>query len=80
MLGLFLTGVVVRKATSRGAILGAIAGVLVIVWGTALSQLDGDTAWYRFPYHANMIGPISTLVIVGVAWLESLVVPSPTKN
>lgn len=73
MLGLFLTGVVVRKATSRGAILGAIAGVMVIVWGTALPHLDGVTAWHRFPYHANMIGPVSTLVIVTVAWLESLV-------
>ncbi len=80
MLGLFLTGVVVRKATSRGAIFGAIAGVLVIVWGTALPHLDGNTAWHRFPYHANMIGPISTLVIVAIAWLESLVVPSAADN
>ena len=80
MLGLFLTGVVVRKATSRGAILGAIAGVLVIVWGTVLPHLDGNLGWHRFPYHANMIGPISTLVIVTIAWLESLVVPSAADN
>ncbi len=80
MLGLFLTGVVVSKATSRGALLGAIAGVLVIVWGTALPHLEANTAWYRFPYHANMIGPISTLVIVGIAWLESLVFPAREKN
>ncbi len=80
MLGLFLTGVMVRRATSRGAMLGAIAGVLVIVWGTALPQLEGSIAWHRFPFHPNMIGPISTLVIVGVAWLESLMVASRAED
>ncbi len=80
MLGLFLTGVVVRNATSRGAMLGAIAGVLVIVWGTALPNTEGSTGWHRFPYHANMIGPISTLVIVGVAWLQSEMVRPPAEN
>lgn len=80
MLGLFLVGIVVRKATSSGAILGAITGVLVIMWATVFPHLEGDAAWHRFPYHANMVGPTSTLVIVTVAWIASFLGKSPHGN
>jgi SSS family solute:Na+ symporter len=75
MLGLFLVGIIVRRATSRGAILGAIGGILVIVWGTTCQDLEGGAAWLRFAFHEFMIGPIATLTIVAVAWAESLVNP-----
>ncbi len=39
ILGLFLVGIIVRKATSSDAILGAIAGVLVIVWSTTFPHV-----------------------------------------
>lgn len=71
MLGLFLVGIVVRKATSRGALLGALAGILVIIWGSFFSYDPEASAWYQFPLHGNMIGPVATLVIVTVAWIES---------
>jgi Na+/proline symporter len=74
-LGLFLVGIIVRRATSRGAILGAIGGILVIVWGTTCQDLEGGAAWLRFAFHEFMIGPIATLTIVAVAWAESLVNP-----
>jgi len=51
MLGLFLVGILIRKATSRGAILGVLAGVLAIVWGTTCQNLDGDLAWLSFRFH-----------------------------
>lgn len=80
MLGLFLVGIVVSKATSRGALMGAFAGVAVIVWATILPYDQDADGWGRFPFHPNMIGPISTLVIVGVAWLESKVGSDAERN
>jgi len=76
MLGLFLVGILVRKATSRGALLGALAGVVVIVWATTCQDLEGSSAWLRFRFHEFLIGPIATLTIVMVAWAESLVTRS----
>ncbi|MCA9216415.1 MAG: hypothetical protein KDB27_25275, partial [Planctomycetales bacterium] len=80
MLGLFLVGIIVRKATSFGAMLGAIAGILVIVWGTLFPHLGSNSAWYRFPFHANMVGPVSTFVIVIVAWFTSIVGTTPDEH
>lgn len=73
MLGLFLAGILVRKATSRGAALGTVAGVLSIVWGTTCQNAEGGWAIFAFPFHEFMIGPIATSVIVAVTWVESLV-------
>ena len=70
---MFLVGIVVRNATSRGAILGAIGGIVVIVWGTTCQNLEGGAAALRFPFHQFMIGPIATFTIVATAWLESRV-------
>jgi len=80
MLGLFLVGIVVRKASPRGAILGAIAGILAIVWGTTCQSLAGPVAWLRFPFHEFMIGPLATLMIVVVAWAESTLHPVKDKS
>jgi len=79
MLGLFLVGIVVRRATSRGAMLGAIAGILVIVWGTTCQDLAENWSWLRFEFHQFMIGPIATVTIVSVAWLDSLVNPASNQ-
>ncbi len=73
MLGLFLVGLVVRNASSRGAMLGAAAGILVIAWGTISQGLPSRFVWLNFPYHEFMIGPVATLTIVAVAWIESFV-------
>ena len=71
MLGLFLVGIVLRKASAKGALLGALAGVGVIVWGTFVPQ--GHDSAAAFPFHGNMTGPIATLAIVAVAWIEATV-------
>lgn len=63
MLGLFLLGIVSRKAGNREAFAATILGVLVILWMT-FSYLIPDTYSYlRNPLHANMIIVVGTLTI-----------------
>jgi len=71
MLGLFLLGILIRTANSRGAILGVLAGILVALWGTLCQGMEGDYAWMNFPLHPFLIGPLGTLAIVMVGWIES---------
>lgn len=73
MLGVFLLGILVPRATSRSAILGVVAGILVTAWGTLCQGLEGALAWLSFPLHPFMIGPLGTTTILVVGWTESLV-------
>jgi len=67
-----LLGILVRKATPRGAVMGVLAGILVTLWGTLCQDLPGDYARFNYPLHAFLIGPTGTLAIVLVGWLGSL--------
>ena len=63
MLGLFLLGFISRRANNAGAVLGAVVGLLVILWLTFSPELSGDLAWLRSPFHAHMTSIIGTLSI-----------------
>ena len=63
MLGLFLLGLMSRRANNAGALAGVIVGVLVICWMTFPDQLPEAL---RSPFHAHMITVIGTLTIFGV--------------
>ena len=63
MLGLFLLGVISRRANNTGALAGVIVGVLVICWMTFPYHLPEAL---RSPFHAHMITVIGTLTIFGV--------------
>ena len=63
MLGLFLLGLISRRANNAGALAGAIVGVLVICWMTFPELLPEAL---RSPFHAHMITVIGTLTIFGV--------------
>lgn len=82
MLGLFLLGYVVQKANKIGAIIGAICGVLVILW-MSLSPLyfTGDKLIaFRSPFHANLTVVIGTTVIFLVGFLASKYLFSKNKS
>ena len=63
MLGLFLLGLISRRANNGGALAGVIVGVLVICW---MSFTDHLPEALRSPFHAHMITVIGTLTIFGV--------------
>lgn len=65
MLGLFLLGLISKRANNAGAVIGVVAGLLVIVWMT-LPTADlwpEGLAALRSPFHANLIAVIGTLTI-----------------
>jgi SSS family solute:Na+ symporter len=60
ILGLFLLGLIARKADNVAALTGVIIGVLVICWTTFADAFPENL---RSPFHANMIIVIGTLTI-----------------
>lgn len=63
MLGLFLLGLISKKATNSDAIIGTIVGICVILWMTFSYLIPEDIAYLRNPLHANMIIVVGTLTI-----------------
>ena len=72
MLGLFLLGLISRKADNAGALTGVILGVLVICWMTFADYFPEEL---RSPFHAHMIIVVGTLTIfltgIGISHLRS---------
>ena len=77
VLGLFLLGLVSRRANSLHAALGVAAGVLVIVWMTLSSVYKmfdsawntSSVSWILSPFHDNLILVVGslTVLLVGLA-------------
>lgn len=63
MLGLFLLGIIHKKANNSDAIIGTIVGICVILWMTFSYLIPDDLSYLRNPLHANMIIVVGTLVI-----------------
>lgn len=63
MLGLFLLGIISRKAGNIEALAATITGLLVIIWMSLSYLIPDEYAYLRNPLHANMIIVVGTLVI-----------------
>jgi SSS family solute:Na+ symporter len=63
MLGLFLLGLISRKAKNAGAITATIIGVLVIVWMTFSDSISSEYSFVKSSLHSNMIIVVGTLTI-----------------
>jgi SSS family solute:Na+ symporter len=74
MLGLFLLGWLVPRATGKTALLATGLGILLIAWGT-LSQSPGAAHWPIFPLHTMLVGLTGTLCILVCGWLLSFLSP-----
>jgi SSS family solute:Na+ symporter len=62
MFGLFVLGLISRRAGNPAAAAGVCAGVLAILWLTFSNRLPGG--WPRNPMHAFMTTVIGTLLVV----------------
>lgn len=82
MLGLFLLGLLARTATSRAAILGVLAGLLVIVWMTFSPRVDGFPDALRNPFHGLLVIVFGTaaILIAGLAATTFLKPASPDRR
>lgn len=71
MLGLFLLGMLSRRATSKHAAAGVATGVVVIAWMTFTPLYKGmlesrNLGWFVSPFHDNLIIVAGTLTILTV--------------
>lgn len=64
MLGLFLLGMISRRAKNAGAVTAVILGAIAICWMTFSPQLTTLPAGLRSSVHAFMIPVVGTLVIL----------------
>ena len=71
MLGLFLLGILAKRAGNFAAQVGVVCGVLLIAWMSFSSKLAGDWERFRSPFHTLLIVVASTLVILLVGTLVS---------
>ena len=63
MLGLFLLGLISRKAKNAEAVTAVIIGIIVILWMTFSDRLSGEYSFLKSPLHKNMIIVVGTLAI-----------------
>ncbi|SFT08636.1 sodium:solute symporter [Sphingobacterium wenxiniae] len=63
MLGLFLLGLISKKANNNDAIIGTIVGICVILWMTFSYLIPEQYGYLKNTLHANMIIVVGTLVI-----------------
>jgi SSS family solute:Na+ symporter len=71
MLGLFLLGLISRRANNSAAATGVAVGLLVIIWMSLSPKLSGEWAAWRSPFHNFMVVVIGTLTILLVGLLVS---------
>jgi len=69
MCGLFLLGMISRKAGNPAAVAGVCLGVIVISWMTLSQYFSGPWAVLRSPFHAFMIPVFGTLTILLIGLL-----------
>ena len=71
MLGLFLLGMIARRAENPAAVAGVGAGVLTILWMALSPSLPDSMSAFRNPLHNFMTIVIGTLVILVVGIVTS---------
>jgi SSS family solute:Na+ symporter len=71
MLGLFLLGMISRRAGNPAAIAGVSAGIVVLCWMTLSKYLTGPWEPLRSPFHAFLIPVLGTLTILLLGLLIS---------
>jgi SSS family solute:Na+ symporter len=86
MLGLFLLGLISRRATNAAAIVGVVVGVLVIFWMSLPSLLDLfpqppelPVGWSN-PLHSYLTIVVGTLTIFFVGFGVSLLLPTKKQE
>ena len=74
MLGLFLLGAFVDKVNRKGAIVGMVLGVILILW-MSLSPIlwtDGKMQTYASPFHAYLAIVFGTMVLFMTGFLATI--------
>ena len=77
VVGLFLLGILVPRANSKGLYIGMIACILFTAWATltttkidsdGVKKLIWDMGAFNFPHHTYMIGVYSHFILFLIGW------------
>jgi len=81
MLGLFLLGAFVKRITPVGAIIGVIAGLIIIIWMSLSPYLltEPDVVGYASPFHGFLTIVFGTVAIFFIGFLSTYLI-SNHKN
>lgn len=81
MLGLFLLGLVCRKPSRAGAMVGVVAGLLVIAWMSLSPFINEGSPFYEFrsPFHTYLTIVFGTTVIFLVGFILTKLVGNLKK-
>ena len=80
MLGLFLLGMISRRAGNHEALTATLIGILVILWMTFSNLIPEQYSFLRNPLHSNMIIVIGTLTIFLVGLFMTSVRKQPATR
>jgi len=80
VLGLFLLGIISRKAKKPAAITAVVLGIAVILWMTISENWSGGMAAFKTPVHNLMISVVGTLVILFTGILITMFVQKKLKK
>jgi solute:Na+ symporter, SSS family len=82
MLGLFLLGLISRRAKNPAAVTGVSVGGLVILWMSLSPRLSNEWRAWRSPFHNFLVIVIGTLTIllVGLAVSRGKTTPVTVKS
>ncbi len=74
MLGLFLLGFICKKVKNKEAVIGVIAGVLVIAWMSLSPVLftSGELLCFKSTFHANLAIVFGTMTIFLVGFIFAI--------
>ncbi len=75
MLGLFLLGLLARRAGNVAGGVGVVAGVTFIAWASLTKLATDENAWFANRLHGNLTIVLGTTTILLVGFLVSLAVP-----
>lgn len=76
MLGLFLLGYLAPKVKSSAAVIGVVAGVIVIAWMSLSPMIftEGEMAKYASPFHSYLSIVFGTVAIFIVGLLAGVII------
>ncbi|NOY60766.1 MAG: sodium/solute symporter, partial [Calditrichaeota bacterium] len=78
VIGLFLLGIMFKRAQRWQAIVAVVASVFAIAWSTFARNLPESLKWFECNWNTRMIGVIGTITVVGIGL--SLLTPLKTKE
>jgi SSS family solute:Na+ symporter len=78
MVGLFLLGLLVKRAGHVSALCGVIVSIAMICWATFARGLPKGWGWLQCPFHPHLTGLLGAATLIVVGTVVAIAVPRGT--